>query len=168
MYPISWHCRLNVERRSMARCPRGELSVDTTHVSDAKITIALPLRNVVGITVTLCELNCSGKVTDLERQTWQAKLARRIVDRLVASTASRSNVSVRRLTLSAVDLQGACSFEVVSCLHTCESASASHPSSHDCMLQTQHSAPLVHVFACINRPVNQSLEALTPAVHDCT
>jgi hypothetical protein len=65
MYPISWHRRLNVERRSMARCPRGELSVDTTHVSDAKITIALPLRNVVGITVTSCELHCSGKVTDL-------------------------------------------------------------------------------------------------------
>jgi hypothetical protein len=156
--------------------PREELSVDTTHVSDAKITIALPLRNVVGITVTLCEeRDRSGEVRDLERQTWQAKRAGRIDDWLIVSCnyllpplpikciSSKANLkrcrSSRRVQFRS---------EVVSCLHTCESASASHSSSHDCILQTQHSAPLVHVFACINRPVNQSLEALTPAVYDCT
>jgi hypothetical protein len=62
----------------MARCPREGLSVDTTYVSDAKRTIASPPRNVVGITVTSWELGRSGKVKDLDRQTWQAKRAGRI------------------------------------------------------------------------------------------
>jgi hypothetical protein len=45
MYRISWHCRLDVGRRSMARCPREGLSIDTTYVSDANTAIASPLRN---------------------------------------------------------------------------------------------------------------------------
>jgi hypothetical protein len=87
MYRISWYCRLDLGRRLLARCPREQLTVDTTYVSDAEITIALPLiRTVVGITVTLCEeLDCSGEVRDLERQTWQTKRTGRIVDWLVVS-----------------------------------------------------------------------------------